>query len=336
MVFGLVVISFINKRQDALSKMYHGSRKGVGRMYRIGILEKDETYLNMESDYGIEVENVTEDDETYRVYHIREEIIDKPAVKMLTGNRIKGIPQIMYQEGRLRFRITGMRNLYELIQENNSPSGKRQLLKIFRSILKIALSLEKYMLSADKLMMNPKEIYVDESNDEVVVPYIPFQSEEENDSAQFLEKVKQLCDILLEGIVSTEVCGSTEALDEQEEPAKESAEQTKEPEETDKKEIVAYLVRKRTHEKIRINRNVFKIGKDASCVDYCVEDNPTVSRNHADIVRKSDSYYLIDKGSLNHTFINGKKLEAGKFRKLANGCLLQLSDEVFEFVLKTE
>ena len=71
-------------------------------------------------------------------------------------------------------------------------------------------------------------------------------------------------------------------------------------------------------------------------MDYCVEDNPTVSRNHADIVRKSDSYYLIDKGSLNHTFINGKKLEEGNFSKLANGCLMQLSDEVFEFVLKTE
>ncbi len=90
-------------------------------------------------------------------------------------------------------------------------------------------------------------------------------------------------------------------------------------------------MRKRTGEKILINRNLFKLGKDASYVDYCIKDNPAVSRNHADIVRKPDGFYLVDKGSLNHTFVNGKKLAADEYRKLENGCLMQLADEVFEF-----
>ena len=62
-----------------------------------------------------------------------------------------------------------------------------------------------------------------------------------------------------------------------------------------------------------------------------VDDNPTISRNHADIIRKKNSYYVKDKGSLNHTFVDGKKLEADKPVKLESGSLLQLADEVFEF-----
>ena len=101
-----------------------------------------------------------------------------------------------------------------------------------------------------------------------------------------------------------------------------------------KKEKIPYLVRKRTGERIAINRTLFKLGKDASYVDYCIKDNPAVSRNHADILRKTDGYYLVDKGSLNHTFVNGKKLALDEYRKLEDGCLVQLANEVFEFGLK--
>lgn len=92
-----------------------------------------------------------------------------------------------------------------------------------------------------------------------------------------------------------------------------------------------YLLRKRTGEKIVIDKDVFKLGKDAACVDYVVDDNPTISRNHADIICKKGVYYVKDKGSLNHTFVDGKKLEAQKPVKLEAGSLLQLADEVFEW-----
>ena len=91
-----------------------------------------------------------------------------------------------------------------------------------------------------------------------------------------------------------------------------------------------YLLRKRTDEKIVIDKDIFKLGKDASCVDYCISDNPTISRNHADIIRKKNSFFVKDKGSLNHTFVDGKKLEPDKLVKIESGSLVQLADEVFE------
>ena len=97
-------------------------------------------------------------------------------------------------------------------------------------------------------------------------------------------------------------------------------------------EKLPYLVRRSTGEKIAINRNIFKLGKDAAYVDYFVDNNPTISRSHADIIHKKDGYYVKDKGSLNHTFVDGKKLEPEKSVKLEAGSLLQLSDEVFEFM----
>jgi hypothetical protein len=94
---------------------------------------------------------------------------------------------------------------------------------------------------------------------------------------------------------------------------------------------IPYIVRKKTGEKIIINRNIFKIGKEDAYVDYCISDNPTISRSHADIIKKPDGFYVKDMGSLNHTFLNGVKLEQNVLKKLENGCLVQFSDEVFEW-----
>ena len=199
------------------------------------------------------------------------------------------------------------------------------------------------MLSADRLMLDPKEIYVNSAEDGVLIPYIPVKGGESQDSKQCLEKIRDLCSILLDGISEEVSCvpnvveessadayGSTEEFDDLQKNAKDSL-KLEEGTKKLKKGVIPYIVRKRTKEKIVINRNLFKIGKDASYVDYCIKDNPAVSRNHADIVRKPDGYYLVDKGSLNHTFVNGKKLAEGEYRKLENGCLMQLADEVFEF-----
>ena len=49
-------------------------------------------------------------------------------------------------------------------------------------------------------------------------------------------------------------------------------------------------------------------------------------------MRRDDGFYAKDKGSLNHTFVDGKKLEPEKPVKLVSGSLLQLADEVFEFL----
>ena len=189
------------------------------------------------------------------------------------------------------------------------------------------------MLSADRLMLDPREIYVNRAEDRVLIPYLPVKGGAPLDSMQYLGKIRDLCSILMEGM-SEETCrvpdtaagqnGGTEEFDNLQKNAKESL-KLKESTKTLVKGVKPFIVRK------RINRNLFKLGKDAAYVDYCIKDNPAVSRNHADIVRKADGFYLVDKGSLNHTFVNGKKLADGEYRKLENGCLMQLADEVFEF-----
>lgn len=286
---------------------------------------------------------VTANGETYRIYQIEEDQIDRVAIRMLAGNRIKGLFQTEYQNGGMRIRITGMESLYGYAQKNNSPKGKAQLLKYLADMLAAACSLEEYMLSADRLMSDPREIYVNGAEDSVLIPYIPVKDGEPQDSRQYLEKIRDLCSVLIDGISEeasrvpdaaaeqpADTYGSTEEFDELQKNAKDSL-KLKEKTKTLKKGVTPFIVRKRTKEKIVINRNLFKLGKDASYVDYCIKDNPAVSRNHADIVRKADGFYLVDKGSLNHTFVNGKKLADGEYRKLENGCLMQLADEVFEF-----
>lgn len=294
---------------------------------------------------ALKAETVTADGETYRVYYIGEDQVDRLAIRMLAGNRIKGLFQTEYQNGGVRIRITGMKSLYEYIHKNNTPRGKEQLLKFFADMIATARSLEEYMLSADRLMLNPREIYVNQAEDRVLIPYIPVKSDEPQDSRQCLEQIRDLCSALIESISkddfdvpeapenNAEESGSTAGVGNLQQKAKES-QKLKEATKTIRKAVQPFIVRKRTRERIVINRNLFKLGKDASYVDYCIKDNPAVSRNHADIVRKQDGFYLVDKGSLNHTFVNGKKLAADEYRKLENGCLIQLADEVFEFRLK--
>ncbi len=293
----------------------------------------------------LRAETVTENGEIYRIYHIEEDQIDRLAIRMLAGNRIKGLFQAEYQNGGVRICITGMKSLYEFIQKNNTPKGKEKLLVFFAEMIAAACSLEEYMLSADRLMLDPREIYVNHAEDRVLVPYLPVKGAEPQDSRQCIEQIRDLCNVLLEGIsgeaapapktaeIQQEQPGGTEDFDNLQKKAKESL-KLQEDARAARKGVLPYIVRKRNREKIIVNRNLFKLGKDVSYVDYCIKDNPAVSRNHADIVRKQDGFYIIDKGSLNHTFVNGKKLAAEEYRKLEDGCLIQLADEVFEFRLK--
>ena len=93
----------------------------------------------------------------------------------------------------------------------------------------------------------------------------------------------------------------------------------------------AYLVRKKNNERITINKQVFKLGKERRRVDYCVSDNTNVSRTHADIVYKNGSFYIVDNNATNGTVVNGSAVAAGQERKLSNGDTIKLADEEFRF-----
>lgn len=349
-----VAVGYLTENDESSEQhinKYQSMEKIYKRMLRLCEEKNASVEETRPQELPYQAETVTEGEETYRVYQIPEDQLDRLAVKMLAGNRIQGLPQTAYHDGRLKVRITGMESLYQYFGKNAAPRGKEKLLAFFSNLITTALSLEEYMLSMDRLLLDAGEIYVNAQTAQVFIPYIPVQSDEVKNAVQCLEEIKALCSVLLEAAEAShceetvlqsaefqvpepqEDYGSTEEFDRLQTCAKESLE-LKEGTKNLKKEKIPYLVRKRTGERIAINRTLFKLGKDASYVDYCIKDNPAVSRNHADILRKKDGYYLVDKGSLNHTFVNGKKLALDEYRKLEDGCLVQLANEVFEFGLK--
>ena len=92
-----------------------------------------------------------------------------------------------------------------------------------------------------------------------------------------------------------------------------------------------FLVRKSTKEKILINRDVFKIGKERSYVDYFVTNNNAVSRSHADIITRGNKYFVIDLNSKNHTYINDQMLPVQVEMEICDGDRLKLGNEEFIF-----
>lgn len=96
-------------------------------------------------------------------------------------------------------------------------------------------------------------------------------------------------------------------------------------------DIPAILVRMKNGEQIRISKQVFKIGKEHAKTDYCISDNSSVSRVHAQIAYRGKEYYLTDMKSTNHTRVNGSILADGQEIKLQSGDKISFSNEDFEF-----
>lgn len=92
----------------------------------------------------------------------------------------------------------------------------------------------------------------------------------------------------------------------------------------------AFLQRVSTGEKIVLGEGNLTIGKSAERVDYVIQGNKTISRVHAEIQRVGEDYEIIDRGSSNGTFVNGKRI-SGNGIKLQNQDEVRLSNEEFIF-----
>ena len=93
----------------------------------------------------------------------------------------------------------------------------------------------------------------------------------------------------------------------------------------------AFLIWKRTGEKILIDKSSFRIGREKSYVDFCINDNSSVGRNHAEIVRKDGLFFIRDLKSLNFTMVNGEKVSSSVEVELWDNDIISLSNEEFEF-----
>ncbi len=94
---------------------------------------------------------------------------------------------------------------------------------------------------------------------------------------------------------------------------------------------IPFLVNENSGEKIPVSKDVFSMGKDASMVDYAIPGNTTVSRKHAEIIKRGMHYFLSDKGSTNKTYVEGREIRPEEFVEIHNGTKFKLSNEEFTF-----
>lgn len=80
-----------------------------------------------------------------------------------------------------------------------------------------------------------------------------------------------------------------------------------------------------------INKQGYKMGKEKKKVDFCVSNNSSISRVHAEITYENGMFYIADQNATNFTFVNGNKVNPGQKVKISNGDKIKLSDEEFEF-----
>ena len=96
------------------------------------------------------------------------------------------------------------------------------------------------------------------------------------------------------------------------------------------------LIRARTKECVTIDKEYFYIGKEASAVDYCIDDNAAISRSHACIVYKNSRYYIRDLDSTNHTYVNNLQVSGNQLEELRPGYRITIANEVLYFQTRLE
>ena len=104
------------------------------------------------------------------------------------------------------------------------------------------------------------------------------------------------------------------------------------PPEEPPKAVMPRLRRVKTGDEIPLDRPVFCMGTELGKVDYCVLDNPWVSRVHAEILTDRDQSWLVDRGATNRTYINGRALLPNQPTLLENGQHIHLANEEFIFL----
>lgn len=102
-----------------------------------------------------------------------------------------------------------------------------------------------------------------------------------------------------------------------------------------RRSVTGYLYCSSTGETIQIEGEEFTIGKAQGQVNYVIQNNPTVSRIHAKIVRQYDEFFLEDLGSTNFSYINCERIAPGDKRILQDRDVIYLSDEEFVFMLSS-
>lgn len=91
-----------------------------------------------------------------------------------------------------------------------------------------------------------------------------------------------------------------------------------------------YLIRRRTDERFLVDAAEWEIGKTPKEVGLTITNNSAVSRVHAEIMWMDDIYVIKDLGSVNGTFVHGRKLEENQSVDIYDGDIIFIANEQFK------
>jgi len=83
-------------------------------------------------------------------------------------------------------------------------------------------------------------------------------------------------------------------------------------------------------QRININRMI-SIGRDAGN-DIVIRDDPLVSRKHALIEKEGETYYVMDKGSTNGTYVNNNPIGSCERIRVQSGDVITVGKTKLEIL----
>lgn len=278
--------------------------------------------------------SVRQDNVVVRTYGA-DEVPDMAAMEMLAcvGEKLGLlIPEVRGQA--FFYDIRGCVSLEKYL-ENTKEEQKRR--KLAGQLCMLLSELEEYLLTPDCVWLEKEHMYYEEKTESLKMLYVPLENGKSLSQATLCQVVEA---ILLQPFAEKAVDsgmeeGGTCVFQNLQMAAKQSRERILRRKAGETTVLIEtelpHLIRKKNQEKIEICGNIFKIGKDKKYVDYCITDNPAISKSHADIVKQGDTYFLLDQHSLNATLLNGRKIPPKEPVPLHVGDSIVFADEQFDF-----
>lgn len=277
---------------------------------------------------------VRQDNVVVRTYGA-DEVPDMAAMEMLAcvGEKL-GLLVPEVREQAFFYDIRGCVPLEKYL-ENTKEAQKRR--RLAGQLCMTLAELEEYLLMPDCVWLEKEHMYYEERTDSLRMLYVPLENGK-NLSQETLCQVVET--ILLQPLAEKTVDGGMQeggtcVFQNLQMAAKQSKERILRRKAGETTVLIEtqlpHLIRKKNQEKIEICGNIFKIGKDKKYVDYCITDNPAISKSHADIVKQGNTYFLLDQHSLNATLLNGRKIPPKELVPLHVGDSIVFADEQFDF-----
>ncbi len=94
---------------------------------------------------------------------------------------------------------------------------------------------------------------------------------------------------------------------------------------------ISYILRRANGQKMYLEQNITKIGRESAYVDFYIGDKLQIGRSHAEIIRRGQDFFIKDNNSKNHTYVNGRMVVGEELVQLKAGDTITLANEVFEY-----